>query len=126
MILIISTIICVVIIAVAIYNKDSTWLIFLKLPILLGYGLMGIGVTVDTKTEYRVISSICSEKLGECKLIIENTVYNVSDYKVVDWFTKNSSPTYYKFIIKLNSYGYNTDMDIQLPNGHVYNINKNI
>lgn len=120
MILIISTIICIALIIAAIYHKNDFLLTLLIIPIGFGYGLLGLAVTVDTKTEHKVVSSICSAELGKCKLIVDNTIYEVDNYTVVDWFVNNPRECPYLFIMDLNSYGGYTDIKIQLPNKYIY------
>lgn len=124
MILTISTIICIVIIILAIYYNKSEILILIIFPIFLGYGILGSVVSVDSKVENKVITSVCSEDLGKCRIVVGYDVYDTDDYITVNWFIKNPHPSVYEFIISLNSYGYPLEVTVQLPNSSNFKLNK--
>lgn len=97
-------------------------LLFLLFPVFFGFFVGGVTITEFTKEEQKIVSSICSEELGQCKLIVHGNMYDVTDYTVVNWFLNTPEPKIYTIIRGYNSYGIPTSTRIVLPTGYKYKL----
>lgn len=106
MVLIISTIACLLIIATSVYKKKSNYLGLLLIPVVFGFGLIGGTIPVETKTEgVKAIDFMCSKTLGACEVLFPNekTTVAFSSYITVANICKESI---FQKETQLNSYGY--------------------
>lgn len=122
MIILISTLVSLAIVVAAAYYKENIILIALFIPGFIGYGLLASLIEVEYKTSNKIVTPICSKELGLCRLIIDKEVYEVDDYKVVDFFVNNPRTELYTFYNHLNSYGIVIRTEMQLPNSIVYTL----